>query len=47
MRERLVELLEDVRRERAEARRRGNACAVLVFRVLEEALRLALDSEVL
>jgi hypothetical protein len=47
MRERLMELLEDVKRERSEARRLGNACAVLVFRVLEEALRLALESEVL
>jgi len=47
MRERLRELLEDVQAERKQARARGNACAILVFRVLEEALRLALDSEVL
>ena len=46
MRERLTELLEDVHRERREARSRGNACAILVFRTLEFALMLALDSEV-
>ena len=47
MRERLTELLKDVRFEREAARWFGDACAILVFRVLEDALRLALDSEVL
>ena len=47
MRERLEELREDVQLERKAARLRGNAAAILVFRVLEDAISLALDSEVL
>ena len=47
MRERLTELLVDVRTERVMARHRGSAIAIMVFRVLEDALVLALESEVL
>lgn len=47
MRARLEELLEDVRAEREKARCRGSACSILVYRVLEEALVLALESEAL
>lgn len=47
MRERLIRLLEEVEVERGMARRQGSAIRILVFRVLEDAIRLALDSEVL
>jgi hypothetical protein len=47
VRERLAELLEDVRVERAAALEGGNESAMLVFMVLEEALVVALDSKVL
>ena len=46
MRERLKELLEDVRMERKRAQERSDVHAVLIFRVLEDALNHALDSEV-
>jgi len=47
MRERLIRLLEEVEAERGMAGRQGSAIRILVFRVLEDAIRLALDSEVL
>jgi hypothetical protein len=47
MRATLEGLLFEVRLERERARKHGNACAILVFLVLEEALVLALESEVL
>jgi len=47
MRERLIRLLVEVEAKRAMARCLGSATKVLVYRVLEDAIRLALDSEVI
>jgi len=47
MRARLIRLLEEVEAEREMARRQGSAIKIMVFRVLGDAIRLALDSEVL
>jgi hypothetical protein len=47
MRQRVEELLVDVRARRWDARQKGLAWEILVFRLLEEVLVWALDSEVL
>jgi len=47
MRERIVALRVEVRAAREQARRQGSALSILVLRMLEEMLTLALESEVL